>query len=76
MLKKAMEILLCQSNKIEEIEIDALNAMYYRNINRGGGALIISSDGEMLFVDPFFTNFDEHVRKFIAGERTDFESGN
>lgn len=73
MLKKAMEILLCQANSIDEKEISTINAIYYRNINRGGGALIISPNGEMLFADPFYIGIDEHIEKFIAGERTVFE---
>ena len=73
MRKTATEILLCGNDKIEEKEIAEQNAMYYRNTDRGGGALIISEDGSMLFVDPFFTEYDEHLQNFINGERTRFE---
>lgn len=73
MRSKAIEILLCQEDNLEERIIPEQNAVYYRNINRGGGALIMSSDGSMLFVDPFFVAFDEHLQKFINGERSFFE---
>lgn len=36
--------------------------MYYRNTDRGGGAVIISNDGATLFADPFFVQYEEHVR--------------
>ena len=51
---KAKELLLCDDNTIEEHEIEDMKAMYYRNTVRGGGAIIISESGEMLFVNPFF----------------------
>lgn len=73
MREKATEILLCQAEKLEEKEIPNQNAMYYRNVDRGGGALIISNDGSMLFVDPFFVEYEEHLQKFINGERSCFE---
>lgn len=70
--KKAMEILSCRIDQLEEKEILDYNAVYFRNVKRGGGAVIISLDGSMLFVDPFFTDYDEHLKKFIAGERSEF----
>lgn len=73
MRKKATEILLCHVEKLEEKEIPEHRAMYYRNIDRGGGALIISYDGSLLFVDPFFVEYEEHLLKFINGERSSFE---
>ena len=73
MKEKAMEILLCEYNKIEEKEVKEINAVYYRNTDRGGGALIVSEQGDMLFVDPFFVEYKEHVKRFIDGERSVFE---
>ncbi len=73
MKEQAVNILYCNPENIEEIELSEINAMYYRDRNRGGGALIISDAGEMLFVDPFFVSFDEHVNRFVSGERTCFE---
>ena len=73
MLEKAVEILLCDKSKVEEKEVSNINAMYYRNTDRGGGALIISEQGEMLFVDPFFVDYQEHITRFMHGERTVFE---
>lgn len=70
--KKAMEILSCRIDQLEEKEILEYNAVYFRNVERGGGAVIISLDDSMLFVDPFFTDYDEHLKKFIAGERSEF----
>ena len=35
--------------------------------------IVISDNGEMLFVDPFFVDFDEHKKRFTSGERTHFE---
>ena len=67
-----MEILSCRIDQLEEKEILDYNAVYFRNVKRGGGAVIISLDGSMLFVDPFFTDYDEHLKKFIAGERSEF----
>lgn len=71
--EQAVKILYCNLECIEEIEIPEINAMYFRDRNRGGGALIISDNGEMLFVDPFFVDFDEHKNRFASGERTHFE---
>ena len=71
--EQAIKILYCKEECIEEISVPEINAMYYRDTNRGGGALIISEDGEMLFVDPFFVDFDEHVNRFASGERSHFE---
>ena len=73
MRSKAIEILLCRPDELEEKLIPEERAAYYRNINRGGGALIISTDGSMLFVDPFFVPFEEHLQKFLKGERSIFE---
>jgi len=70
---KALEILLCGPEKLEEREIVGLKAMYYRNKDRGGGALIVGEDGAMLFVDPFFVEYGDHVKRFSAGERSVFE---
>lgn len=70
MKKQAAEILVCSLDKIEEKALPELNAMYFRNIDRGGGALIISNNSEMLFVDPFYVNFEEHIEKFLKGERS------
>ncbi len=70
MKEKAIEILLCDKSKVEEKEVADINAMYYRNTDRGGGALIISEQGEMLFVDPFLIEYEEHIRKFMNGERS------
>ncbi|MCR5204155.1 MAG: hypothetical protein K6E47_03800 [Lachnospiraceae bacterium] len=73
MKEKAIEILLCDKGKVEEKEVSEINAMYYRNTDRGGGALIVSEQGDMLFVDPFFVDYEEHVKKFKNGERSTFE---
>ena len=73
MQEKALEILLCGPEKLEEKEIAELGAMYYRNKDRGGGALIVGEDGAMLFVDPFFVEYEDHVKRFSAGERSVFE---
>ena len=73
MKERAIGILLCADCKIEEKEVSGINAMYYRNTDRGGGAIIVSEQGEMLFVDPFFVDYDEHVKKFMNGERSVFE---
>lgn len=73
MKEQAIGILLCADSKIEEKEVSEINAMYYRNTDRGGGAIIVSEQGEMLFVDPFFVDYDEHVKKFMNGERSVFE---
>ena len=73
MKNRAIEILLCGLDQLEEREIPELDAMYYRNTNRGGAALIIASDGGMLFVDPFFVEYEDHVKRFAAGERSEFE---
>ena len=64
MRKEAEEILICSADKIEEREIIEINAVYYRNTNRGGGAVILAENGEKLFVDPFFIDYN--------GERTMF----
>ena len=72
MRKEAEEILICSADKIEEREIIEINAVYYRNTNRGGGAVILAENGEKLFVDPFFIDYNEHLRRFINGERTMF----
>lgn len=72
MRKQAYEILQCNAEKIEEKAIPDLNAMYFRNIDRGGGALIISDNFEMLFVDPFYIGIEEHIKRFANGERTKF----
>lgn len=73
MKNKAKELLLCDDNTLEEREIEELEATYYRNTVRGGGAIIISDLGEMLFVDPFFVDYKEHIKRFIDGERSVFE---
>lgn len=73
MQKKATEILSCQIDNLEEKIIENQDAVYYRNKSRGGGALIISNSGEMLFVDPFFVDYQEHLLKFMNGERSQFE---
>lgn len=73
MKEKAIEILLCDKSKVEEKEVTEINAMYYRNTDRGGGAVIVSEQGDMLFVDPFFVDYEEHVKKFMSGERSTFE---
>ena len=73
MRMKAIEILLCKQDDIEEIAIPEQNAIYYRNTKRGGGALIISTDGTMLFADPFFVEYDKHLQNFINGDRSIFE---
>lgn len=73
MRAKAMELLLCEEETLEEREIPAVNAVYYRNTVRGGAALIISPEGEMLYADPFFIDFDAHIRQYLAGERSVFE---
>lgn len=73
MRSKALEILLCGLEKLEEKEIVELSAMYYRNKDRGGGALIMGEDGDVLFVDPFFVEYEDHVKKYSAGERSVFE---
>ena len=73
MKEKAQEILLCGPEKLEEQEIAELDAMYYRNKDRGGGALVVDSSGGVLFVDPFFVEFEDHMKRFAAGERSVFE---
>lgn len=73
MKKKAAEILLCKVDNLEEIRIPEHCAVYFRNKDRGGGAVIISKDSTMLFVDPFFVDYNEHLRRFIDGERSSFE---
>lgn len=73
MKEMALEILLCDESKVEEKEVQGINAMYYRNTDRGGGALIVDEHGDMLFVDPFFVDYEEHVKKFMNGERSSFE---
>lgn len=73
MKEEAIRILCCNPESIEEIELSEINAIYYRDRNRGGGALIVSDSGELLFVDPFFVSFNEHVNRFVSGERTCFE---
>lgn len=73
MREQALAILLCDLEKLEEKEITGLGAMYYRNTDRGGGALIVGKDGGMLFVDPFFVEYEDHVKRFFAGERSVFE---
>lgn len=73
MKEEAIRILCCNPESIEEIELSEINAVYYRDRNRGGGALIVSDSGELLFVDPFFVSFNEHVNRFVSGERTCFE---
>lgn len=74
MREQAVELLACTADKIEEKEIADIKAMYFRNTDRGGGAIIISGDGGILFVDPFFVEYDEHVKKFLNGERSIFET--
>lgn len=71
--KRAAEILSCQADCLEEKEIPEQNAIYFRNTNRGGGAIIVSNDGAMLFADPFFVDYNAHLQKFINGERSNFE---
>lgn len=72
--EQAAELLVCSVDKIEEKEIANVSAMYFRNTDRGGGAIIISEHDGMLFVDPFFIEYDEHLRKFLNGERSTFET--
>ena len=69
---KAKELLVCDMERIEEIDCPDIDAVYFRNTDRGGGALIISRSGEMLFFDPFIVDYDEHVKRFSEGERTKF----
>ena len=73
MKEQAIKILYCRPETIEEIEVPDVRAVYFRDVTRGGGALIISEIGEMLFFDPFYVDFDEHVKRFTSGERTHFE---
>ena len=40
---------------------------------KDGEAIIISESGEMLFVDPFFVDYKEHITRFKNGERSVFE---
>lgn len=70
MKKIAIDILSCQVDDLEEIKLQETSAIYYRNKIRGGGAVIISDDGTLLFEDPFFVDFNEHLQKFIDGERS------
>lgn len=71
LLEKASDILACRPEKMECKEVLEGNAFYFRNIDRGGAAVIISIDGEMLYGDPFFMGFDEHLKKFKEGKRTE-----
>ena len=71
--KEVAEILACTSEKVEEKLIPGHDLIYYRNTDRGGGALIVSKDGEMLFADPFFIDYETHIQKFMSGERTSFD---
>ena len=73
MQRKAAEILSCQIDNLERKIIENQDVVYYRNKSRGGGALIISNSGEMLFVDPFFVDYQEHLHRFLNGERSQFE---
>lgn len=73
MRNKACEILMCKQEKLEEKAIPEQNAVYFRNTDRGGGALIIAEDGTMLMVDPFFIEYEEHLQNFICGDRSCFE---
>ena len=73
MKKRALELLVCDEKTLEEREISGLNAKYYRNTVRGGGAIIISVTGEMLFMDPFLVGYNEHTKRFASGERSSFE---
>nr|DAZ40346.1 MAG TPA: hypothetical protein [Caudoviricetes sp.] len=71
--ERAAEILVCTPDKMEEKEILDGNAFYFLNSDRGGGALIISFDGEMLLVDPFFADLEKHILRFVSGERSHFD---
>ena len=71
--KLALSVLYCNIDKVEKIELPDINACYFRNTDRGGAAVIVSNDGSMLFVDPFFVEYEDHVKRFVAGERTNFD---
>ena len=67
---KATEVLSCQVENLEMIEIPKHNAIYFRNTIRGGGAVIISADGTMLVANPFFDDYNKHLERFVKGERS------
>ena len=68
--KVVLDVLCCNPDRIEEREIADINAYYFRNTDRGGGAVIISDNGEFLLVDPFFVDYEEHLKQFKNGKRT------
>ena len=71
--KKALSVLYCSIDRVEKVNLPDINAHYFRNTDRGGAAVIISDDGSMLYVDPFFVEYEDHVKRFVAGERTVFQ---
>ena len=73
MKEQAIILLCCKEEGIEEIDIPEIDAVYYRDRKRGGGAVILSENGEMLFEDPFFVDIKEHLNRYVSGERTHFE---
>lgn len=73
MINKALEILNCSIDDLEQKIIKDYDVVYYRNTKRGGGAVIMARDGEMLYVNPFFVNYEEHLARFVKGERSRFE---
>ena len=73
MKKRAAEILSCQINDLEKINIQDQKVLYFRNTNRGGGAVIISNDNDILIADPFVVDLEEHLKKILNGERSYFE---
>ena len=71
--EKALELLICKPEKLEEKQLLYGKAIYYRNTDRGGAALIMADDGTSLMVNPFFTEFEEHLNRFLSGERSRYE---
>ncbi len=70
MKKKALNVLSCKKENLKIVKIPNQKAVYFCNTTRGGGAVIISEDESMLVVNPFFVNYEEHLSKFLLGERT------
>lgn len=57
--------------KIYKKEIKDKEAIYFWNPIRGGGAVIVAKDGSYLYAVSAI-NFDEHLKSFLSGERTDY----
>lgn len=53
-----------------QLDLPEQSATYFWQSGRGGGALIVGSDGSVLFANSSVT-LDTHVEAFAAGRRTD-----